>query len=92
MRRKLVVGNAYSYCISVHVRHGDKWVEAQVFDDSTYLDAVKDVAFKVPSLSKRIFVSTEDPETVKYFSNLLSDGWNVSYTKVPWKPDRWGHC
>lgn len=36
---------------------------------------------------KRVFLSTEDPVTVQYFRNLTAEGWEVTYTNVPRKPD-----
>ncbi|PNH11524.1 hypothetical protein TSOC_001588 [Tetrabaena socialis] len=77
-------------CISIHVRHGDKGIEAEVFDNARYdkvaagLRALDPVRF-----SDRVFVSTEDPDTVEYFANQTGGRWRASFTAgVPRKPDR----
>jgi hypothetical protein len=38
-----------------------------------------------------VFLSTEDPATVTYFTNA-SRGWSTSYVDMPRKPDRCAVC
>ena len=67
--------------ISVHVRHGDKWKESKLASDETFLQKTEELLLRQPDVLKRkIFLSTEDPNTVKFFANL-SD-WSVQYTNV----------
>ncbi|GIL89204.1 hypothetical protein Vretimale_18609 [Volvox reticuliferus] len=75
-------------CISVHVRHGDKGVEATVFEDRVYDETAAQVRALDPSyFLNQLFVSTEDPETIDYFVNKTK--WSTGYTSgVPRKPDR----
>jgi hypothetical protein len=37
-------------------------------------------------LGRQIFLSTEDPNTVQYFTNA-SRGWDTSFVEMPRKPD-----
>jgi hypothetical protein len=77
--------------VSVHVRHGDKWVESPLIQDEVYLARAREVVgrgkggrtISVPP--RRLFLSTEDPATVEFFSR--QPDWLVQYTKVPRKPD-----
>ena len=74
--------------ISVHVRRGDKWVEAAVADDAAYYRAAESVLFAgadAHGLKRRIFLSTEDPAAVDYFKTLGT--WNTTFAEVPRKPD-----
>jgi hypothetical protein len=73
-------------CISAFVRHGDKGSEATVFTDSAYEQAVVKLREIDPSLGRQIFLSTEDPATVQYFTDA-SRGWQTSYVDMPRKPD-----
>ncbi|GFR52993.1 hypothetical protein Agub_g15683 [Astrephomene gubernaculifera] len=81
-------------CISVHVRHGDKGVEAPTFEDKEYdKAAAKLMSLDPQRFTNQIFVSTEDPDTISYFANATGpDGkqrWRTGYTAgVPRKPDR----
>jgi hypothetical protein len=77
--------------ISVHVRHGDKWMESSMIKDEVYLARAQELmgmgergrADSNPR--RRLFLSTEDPATVKFFSG--QPDWLVQYTKVPRKPE-----
>ncbi|GLI60264.1 hypothetical protein VaNZ11_002354 [Volvox africanus] len=75
-------------CISVHVRHGDKGVEATVFEDRVYDETAAKVRALDPTyFMDQLFVSTEDPDTIDYFVNKTK--WHTGYTSgVPRKPDR----
>ncbi|EFJ42210.1 hypothetical protein VOLCADRAFT_107370 [Volvox carteri f. nagariensis] len=77
-------------CISVHVRHGDKGVEAEVFEDKMYDEIAAKLRALAPSyFTDQLFVSTEDPETINYFVNQTNGKWHTGYTAgVPRKPDR----
>lgn len=66
--------------ISVHVRHGDKWIESQLASDETFFKNAEKLLDNNQGLKRRIFLSTEDAETVKYFSKL--QWWNVRWTDV----------
>lgn len=67
--------------ISVHVRHGDKWKESKLAADETFLQKTEELLLRQPDvLRRKIFLSTEDPNTVKFFAKL-SD-WSVQYTNV----------
>lgn len=67
--------------ISVHVRHGEKWKEAQLQPDSEFLrNAEVLIAHQPDVLRRRIFLSTEDPNTVSFFAQLSN--WTVQYTNV----------
>lgn len=68
--------------ISVHVRHGDKWKESKLEDDATFLRAAEALLMHDigPILQRRIFLSTEDPHTVHFFTQLSN--WRVQYTNV----------
>ncbi|KAG0576738.1 hypothetical protein KC19_5G104100 [Ceratodon purpureus] len=82
-RRKAVFGGRRIEpgTVSVHVRHGDKWKENALADDATFLRSAEAMVKRDPEgLKHRIFLSTEDPKTVRWFSNL-SD-WTVEYTNV----------
>lgn len=67
--------------ISVHVRHGDKWKETQLQPDAAFLRSAEAlVAHDSNVLGRRIFLSTEDPDTVTFFAQLSN--WTVQYTNV----------
>ena len=69
--------------IAVHVRHGDKWKESESVDDTHYMTMVEtlyDEAQGKLGLTRNIYLSTEDEETVRSFQQFT--GWNVSYTDV----------
>ncbi|GLC67674.1 hypothetical protein PLESTF_000589500 [Pleodorina starrii] len=88
-RRKFLAGAPPAPgCISVHVRHGDKHVESEVFEDQVYEKLAAKVRALAPSyFTDQLFVSTEDPETITYFVN--GTNWRTGYTSgVPRKPDR----
>lgn len=88
-------------CISIHVRHGDKGVESEVFENQVYdAKAAALHALDPARFTERLFVSTEDPDTVDYFDKAAAAGnsteggrsgvpWRAAYVKgVPRKPDR----
>ena len=76
--------------ISCHIRHGDKWMEAAIVEDEYYMRAIEELWTLSKSqrkqLRREIFLSTEDPSSIDYFSNNTS--WTTLYTLVPRKPDR----
>lgn len=74
--------------VAVHVRHGDKGKEAALVPDEAHLAAALfAIAKGGASLSKRsIFVSTEDPATIGFFSagrRTANLSVHVQYTTVP---------
>jgi hypothetical protein len=73
--------------VSVYVRHGDKHVETKLYDDSEYEAALIHLRQIDPRLTRQLFVSTEDPATVKYFTNATRN-WSTSYVDMRRKPDR----
>lgn len=68
-------------CISLYVRHGDKGRESRVFDDAAYEDAVFRLRTMDKRLTRQIFLSTEDPATVRYFTNATR-GWATTYVDM----------
>ncbi|KAG0563996.1 hypothetical protein KC19_8G074500 [Ceratodon purpureus] len=70
--------------ISVHVRHGDKWKEGKLENDTTFFRTAEALLnLNVPGtsgLQRKIYLSTEDPETVRFFSSQRD--WTVVYTNV----------
>ncbi|KAG2486274.1 hypothetical protein HYH03_015098 [Edaphochlamys debaryana] len=98
-RRKLTAANPQPApgCISIHVRHGDKGVEAETFEDKVYdITAAKVRALDPARFTDQLWLSTEDPATVEYFVNHTGSAttgtgikWRTGYTAgVPRKPDR----
>lgn len=74
-------------CVSVYIRHGDKHTEHKTFEDWEYEEALKHLLQVDPSLTRQVFLSTEDPSTVTFFTNATR-GWSTSYVDMPRKPDR----
>lgn len=68
--------------ISVHIPYGenrdpenqspDKWI--------SYLQSAEALVSRYPNLQRKIFLSTEDPLAISFFSKLTS--WTVMWTKV----------
>jgi hypothetical protein len=54
-------------CISLYVRHGDKGTESKTWDDPAYEAALLQLRGIDSSLTRQVFLSTEDPKTVEYF-------------------------
>lgn len=75
--------------ISCHIRHGDKWIETQLVEDTVYVKAIEHVYqrgnYEGSHLGRNVFLSTEDPESVKHFLGLKH--WKTSYLDIPRKPD-----
>lgn len=72
--------------ISVHVRHGDKWKENKLEDDSTFFRKAEAlVAAQQQVLQRRVFLSTEDHQTVRFFGQQRN--WTVQYTEVKREAD-----
>jgi hypothetical protein len=71
-------------CISLYVRHGDKHVEAKVWDDAAYDAAVERLREIDSSLTKQVFLSTEDPQTVAYFTSQERN-WSTTYVAMKHK-------
>lgn len=67
--------------LSVHVRHGDKGRESTLATDEAYLATADAVVRENPdSVTRSIFLSTEDATTVEFFSGLSN--WTVRWTNV----------
>lgn len=75
-------------CVTVFVRHGDKGKEAKLYEDFQYEDALKQLHTLEPSLTRQVFLSTDDPVTVQYFTNVTRS-WKTTYVDMPRKPDRY---
>ncbi len=74
--------------VSVHVRKGDKWIEAPEAPLGDYVAAAERlVAGAGGRLGRRIFLSTEDPDATAYFG-ALAPAWAAAWTDGPRKPDR----
>lgn len=76
-------------CVSLYIRHGDKHTEHQTYNDSEYESALEHLRQVDPSLTRQVFLSTEDPATVVYFTNATRN-WSTTYVDMPRKPDRSG--
>ena len=61
--------------ISVHVRHGNKGTEMPLLPDETYLALAEDLVRESPGLNRVIYLSSEDPQSVAFFTAL--DTWTV---------------
>mmetsp|Transcript_3379 Transcript_3379/g.9765 ORF Transcript_3379/g.9765 Transcript_3379/m.9765 type:complete len:428 (+) Transcript_3379:659-1942(+) len=81
--------------ISVHIRRGDKWKEADPISDAAYSSTAETLFNKSrvscdPStcLGRNVFLSTEDASAVEYFVKRTK--WGVHYVDNPdmWKPDK----
>ena len=73
--------------ISVHVRHGDKHIEAQEIPNEAYEKEANYLRARFPDLlSSSIYLSTEDPGTVDFFTEARS--WSVGFMLVERKPDK----
>ena len=68
-------------CISLYVRHGDKGVEAKVWEDPAYDAAANQLRHIDSSLTRQVFLSTEDPATVEYFTSPARN-WSTTYVKM----------
>ncbi|XP_024387154.1 uncharacterized protein [Physcomitrium patens] len=67
--------------ISVHIPYGNRWKEDRTANNEAFLQAAESLVNQYPNdLQRKIFLSTEDPETVGFFSKL--DNWKVQYTTV----------
>jgi hypothetical protein len=75
-------------CVSLYIRHGDKHTEHKTYNDSEYEQALNQLRRVDPSLTRQVFLSTEDPATVTYYTNATRR-WSTSYVEMPRKPDRW---
>lgn len=82
-------------CVTMFVRHGDKGKEAKLYEDAEYEDALNQLRTLDPSFTRQVFLSTDDPVTVQYFTNVTR-GWMTTYVDMPRKPDRyegdWHEC
>lgn len=69
--------------VSVHVRHGDKGKENALVPDEAHFVAARHLISEAGGiLSNRIFVSTEDPATIQYFTGPALANFSVQYTTV----------
>lgn len=73
-------------CISLHVRHGDKATENQIWDDTAYEAAAMQLRDIDSTLIGQLFLSTEDPKTVEFFQTS-SRNWNTTVVDMKRKPD-----
>lgn len=80
-RDKLLGVQPQRGCISLFVRHGDKASEAATHEDPAYEAAVHRLRAIDATLSTDVFLSTEDPHTIDYFTNA-SRGLPTSYVKM----------
>ena len=74
---------------AVHVRHGDKWKESELIENKQYLEVVEELHRQEGerwSLSRSIFLSTEDQATADFFQRLPD--WDVTFTQVQRYTDR----
>jgi glycoprotein 6-alpha-L-fucosyltransferase/import inner membrane translocase subunit TIM50 len=70
--------------ISLHVRHGDKAVEMALIPFAKYLEASEKLAtMQTLSLSKTVFVSTEDPDVIAALQANGTHGWVGLYSDIP---------
>ena len=88
-RRAFAGERVRSGTISVHVRHGDKYVESALVEDGVYLRVAEEMYKAQQNLSNvarterlrhRIFLSTEDPQTVEAFGAAVE--WDVQVTDI----------
>jgi hypothetical protein len=67
-------------------RHGDKLDESPVFSDAEYESVTKRLRQTDPALTNQLFLSTEDPVTIQYYTNTTSSSaaasWRTSYTEL----------
>jgi hypothetical protein len=68
-------------CISLYVRHGDKAVEAKVWEDPAYEAAMEQLRQIDSSLTRQVFVSTDDPATVEYFTSPARN-WSTTFVNM----------
>lgn len=85
-RTKVVGGELTGNCIGLYIRHGDKHRENEIYSNEQYEMAVKKLRSIDGRLTKKLFLSTEDGETVAYFRNS-SRGWSTTYVDMPMKND-----
>ncbi|KAF6258519.1 hypothetical protein COO60DRAFT_1270691 [Scenedesmus sp. NREL 46B-D3] len=84
----LTAGPAYLApgCISLYIRHGDKVDESPVFSDREYESVTKRLRQADPALTNQLFLSTEDPVTIQYYTNTTTSSaaasWRTSYTEL----------
>ena len=67
--------------ISVHIRHGDKAREMVLVPDEVYLRKAEELLAAFPELTRTIFLSTEDSESVKFFRQVSN--WTVLLVDTP---------
>lgn len=61
-------------CVSLYTRRGDKSTEAPVFTDRQYAEVVERLVEGGPSLTRQVFLSTEDAGSVKFFIEACGTG------------------
>lgn len=57
------------HSLSMHIRHGDKWKEAQLHNITEYLDAADALLQHHPLLVKHIILSTDDENVIEHLIN-----------------------
>ena len=58
--------------LSVHVRHSDKWIEMRLISDKEYMNVINTIQ-KFVKKPLKIFINTEDNNTIDYFSKSHFD-------------------
>ena len=66
--------------ISVHIRKGDKWKEAELKEDKEFLVKAEQLVQANPTLKRKIFLSSEDPNSIDYFR--ANKTWETVYVVV----------
>eukprot|EP01001_Neometanema_parovale_P009387 NODE_562_length_2319_cov_114.519581_g534_i0.p1 GENE.NODE_562_length_2319_cov_114.519581_g534_i0~~NODE_562_length_2319_cov_114.519581_g534_i0.p1 ORF type:complete len:700 (-),score=69.86 NODE_562_length_2319_cov_114.519581_g534_i0:135-2234(-) len=67
--------------VSVHVRHGDKFLENAPVPFPTFVKAAEEVRMRVLPDARDMWLSTEDPDVVASANALTR--WDVHYTNFP---------
>jgi hypothetical protein len=75
-RSKLSAGG---FDVAVHIRHGDKWDEMTLIDDSHYVNVLMLIK-KMLNRSISVFLMTDDEDSVTHFHQIPGiDVWHLNY-------------
>ncbi|KAG0626054.1 hypothetical protein M758_2G099200 [Ceratodon purpureus] len=67
--------------ISVHIPYSHHLKDQRTASNEAYLQSAESLVSRYPNdLQRRIFLTTEDPDAISFFSKLTN--WNVSWTNV----------
>jgi len=74
--------------ISLHIRHGDKSTEMALVPSIKYLEAASTLQYDMSlSLIQQLFISTEDPDTIKELSTAIMgqpyNRWTIYFNNIP---------